>query len=893
MSLPIFVVNRDGAKSPLNVQRIRDVVEWACKGFNVNPVALEAGLTTRLKDGISTREIQDNLIQHALSMCDLESPDWRYVAGRLHIWSLWKDTLVQRKYSYGGYLKTVIENTKNGIYDTRILETYSYQELEVAGDWIKPHYDLDYDYAGAVLFTKRYLVKNELPQEALLSCALLIASVEQDESQKLPFARQIYQALATRKISLATPILANLRVPNGSLSSCFISAMDDNLESIFDEVKNTARISKSGGGVGINLSRIRATGSTVMGNKNASGGVLPWAKILNDTAIAVNQAGKRSGACTVSLDIWHLDIPEFLECQTENGELRKKTYDVFPQLVISDEFMYRVTHGLNWTLVDPYEVQQVLGYDLPETWNQDGEFTKIYQVIENACNQGVLKLFKVVNAFDLFKTIMKTQVETGLPYLWFKDTVNALNPNKHDGYIPCGNLCVAPETMILTRLGEYPIIDLVGQKIDVWNGEEWSSVIPKKTNIDSKLLRVLISRESITTIDSVADCKKVDFVSIDCTYYHHFYLKDETKISAKDLVSGSELLSFDYPNPDIPYSKVSVKSTVISVEHTGRISDTYCFTEEKRHMGMFNGILTGQCQESYSNVKPGVYSHTCNLHSLNLANIEDSELEVICQIAVRSLDNTIELTKTPFEASQNHNDRYRTIGVGSMALADWLAKRELHYAHENARKEVSKLFEKIAIYTTNASINLAKERGVYPAYCGSEWERGKVLGGRDWAWIEENSAYPELWKSTLENLKTHGIRNSHITAIAPNTSSSLVQGCTPSILPAYSKFHYDKWAKGVVPVAPPFIGDKLWFYPENKHIDQMEVVNMVKVIQDWTDTGISMELVFNLNNPKITAKEIYNVLIHAWKSGCKAVYYIRTVQKDSYSETQECSTCAN
>jgi len=168
------------------------------------------------------------------------------------------------------------------------------------------------------LLSKRYLLTDELPQEALLTCALLLAMVEKPEN-RLFWARKFYQAIAQRKVSLATPILGNLRIPHGSLSSCFITAMDDNLESIFDTIKDAARISKNGGGVGTNVSRVRATGSWVMGKQNTSGGVIPWIKLLNDTAIAVNQGGRRAGAITVSLDIWHLDVSEFLEMQTENG----------------------------------------------------------------------------------------------------------------------------------------------------------------------------------------------------------------------------------------------------------------------------------------------------------------------------------------------------------------------------------------------------------------------------------------------------------------------------------------------------------------------------------------------------------------------------------------------
>ena len=725
------VVKRDGTLEPLDIKKIRRVVRWACDGTIANPVALEAGMTVKLKDGISTREIQANLINCCLSMCSPTESDWRYVAGRLHIWSLWKDTLVSRGYQYS---KTVARKD----YDARIL-TYSPDELEQAGSWINPEWDTDYDYAGATLLTKRYLLKDELPQEAYLTCALLLASVEEPQN-RLKWAKKFYEAIAQRKISLATPILANLRVPGGSLSSCFITAMDDNLESIYKTLTDTARISKNGGGVGVNVSRVRATGSWVMGKPNASGGVVPWIKLLNDTAIAVNQGGKRAGAVTVSLDIWHLDVLEFLEMQTENGDQRRKAYDIFPQLVIADEFMRRVVAKEEWTLVDPYEVKAKLGIDLPTLWGKD--FEQAYRKIEDAVKENSLVLHNRINARELFKTIMRTQIETGMPYLAFKDTINRANPNSHKGYIPGVNLCC----------------------------------------------------------------------------------------------------------------------------------------------------------ESFSNVSPGEETHCCNLNSLNFANLEVEELPDICQTAVRMLDNTIDLTNPPIKEAGAHNDRYRTIGVGAMGLADWLAKRGLRYED---LPQISQLFEEMGYWCTHASMELAKERGAYECFADSQWSKGHLIGAKPVEWFQENSMQPERWEQLSRDIQNYGIRNSHITAIAPNTSSSLVQGCTASILPVFNRFFYDKSAKGSVPIAPPFIEDCFWHYQENRHLNQQKVIAAVATIQQWIDTGISMELIFNLNegiyydDRPLKAYDIFETLTTAWRKGIKAVYYVRTVQRDDFKESSDCVSCAN
>ena len=737
----IQVIRRNGSWTDLDISRIRYVVEWACTGLDVNHLALEAGLTTRLRHGISTREIQDNLINCALQMCSLEEPDWRYVAGRLHIWSLWKDIEVSRGYAYGNYPLTVKTLVESGQYDNRI-SIYTNAELAQAGSWIKPDWDKDYDYAGAVLLTRRYLLKDELPQESFLTCSLLLAAVE-TPSRRMQVAKSFYESIAKRKISLATPILSNLRIPNGSLTSCFILGVDDNLESIFSEITNTARISKNGGGVGINVSRIRATGSWVMGKSNSSGGIIPWIKLLNDTAIAVNQGGRRAGAVTVSVDIWHLDVPEFLEMQTENGDQRRKAYDIFPQLVLPDEFMRRVMDKKDWIMIDPHEVRSKLGIELAELWGE--KFEQAYALIESQLDRQIT-LYKKINARELFKIIMRSQLETGMPYLAFKDTINRANPNQHRGYIPSVNLCT----------------------------------------------------------------------------------------------------------------------------------------------------------ESFSNVSPGKEAHCCNLVSLNLANILDEEIAEFSAIAVRILDNTIDITHPPFEAAKEHNHQYRTIGVGAMGLADWLAKRHLNY--ENL-EQIGNLFEDISYWCTYTSKELAKERGAYESFAGSTWNQGLLINAKPTQWFSDHAKEPQRWLELSKEIQQYGIRNSHITAIAPNTSSSLVQGCTASILPVYSRFFYDKWAKGTVPIAPPFISDCFWYYPENKNLDQKKVVRAVATIQQWIDTGISMELLFNLNqgiyspenqNSAISARDIFDTLLLAWQEGCKAIYYVRTVQKDDFKDEQEgCSACAN
>ena len=279
----------------------------------------------------------------------------------------------------------------------------------------------------------------------------MILSSKESEDTRLQFAEELYEALSLRKISLATPFLSNLRA-NKSIASCFILQTDDSIDSIFDTVKSMALISKNGGGIGVDLSKVRAKGATIGGVENASKGVTGWIKIMNDTMVAVDQNGKRVGSSTIHLPIWHRDLEDFLELQTENGDFRKKAFDIFPQIGIYDLFMEEVLKkdGGIWHTFCPHEVKQVLGIELYGVFGD--EFKDNYSRCVIAYNNKQIRSL-VYNAKDILKSIMKVQFETGLPYLSFLDEINRHNPNKHIGYIPCTNLCT--ESFSVVEAGKY------------------------------------------------------------------------------------------------------------------------------------------------------------------------------------------------------------------------------------------------------------------------------------------------------------------------------------------------------------------------------------------------------------------------------------------------------
>lgn len=744
------VINRAGIRENLDITKIREKLVRACKGLEVSMVELESYIESIYQENITTKKIQESLINQAVTMTSFEESDWTYAAGRLLMMETEREVFHKRGFSYGEFYKTIKTLTENGIYDSRLQE-YTEEEINELEKAIDISRDMLYDYAGANMFTNRYLLKfkgniYELPQEVFMCIAMLLAINEED---RVAVAKKFYNALSLKKISLATPILANLRIPKGNLSSCFITAMDDNIESIFYNIDTIAKISKSGGGVGLNISRIRAKDSMVNGYYNASGGVVPWVKIVNDTAVAVNQQGRRAGAVTAALDSWHLDIELFLELQTENGDQRGKAYDIYPQVVLSDLFMKRVEDNLEWTLVDPYEVRKKYGVELCELYGE--KFEEIYDKLEK---DDSLKLKKVIKARELFKEIMKVQIETGMPYIFFKDRANLMNHNSHKGMIGNGNLCM----------------------------ESFSNFSPSKN-----------------------------------------------------------------------------------------------FAEETAEG---NGIRT---------VKLGEV-HTCNLVSLNMAEIMREELESIVDTAVRMLDNTIDLTKTPTKESDKHNMQYRTIGVGTMGLADYLAREFMIY--DESMNDIDELFEEIALYSIKSSALLAKDRGEYPMFKGSMWDRG-LFFQQDKEWYIKNSKYADKWSEVFELVKKYGMRNGELTAIAPNTSTSLLMGATASVNPTFSRFYIEKNQKGALPRVVKYLKDRAWFYPEFKNVNPQTYVKIMSRIGKWTTQGVSMELIFDLNKD-IRAKDIYDTLMTAWKNGCKSVYYIRTIQKNTniMNEKEECESCS-
>ena len=431
------VIKRNGKAEEYNCKKIKKAINFACDGLSVNPLKLEAKFDESLFDGVTTKAIQDNLILHAKNLSTPTDDEWLLVSGRLATMDRWGIVGCYDK----PFIKYFEEQRNNGEWSHDNFDIYTKEEVELIGTFVVKERDLQHTIASVETAESKYLAKNECIQMLFIGNAMLYASVEKTPQARLLRVKEFYEELSNLDWSLASPQLMNLRKGLNN-ASCFILAPDDDLNSIFDAFKDAAQISKNGGGLGWYLGFIRAKGSSLMGTDGGSGGVLPQVKVLNDTLVYINQAGKRKGAGTVALPIWHNDIMDFFDIQTEVGDPRSKSFDIQPQVCFLDLFMQKLEDNpqQEWITVCPHEVKEKLGIVLPNMYNED--FVEAYSEIEKAVEDGVLKVFTKYKVIDLWRKYLQVFFEKGRPYAGFMCKVNRDNPNKHDGFIYCLNLCV-------------------------------------------------------------------------------------------------------------------------------------------------------------------------------------------------------------------------------------------------------------------------------------------------------------------------------------------------------------------------------------------------------------------------------------------------------------------
>ncbi|HHH19428.1 MAG TPA: ribonucleoside-diphosphate reductase subunit alpha, partial [Campylobacterales bacterium] len=654
--------------------------------------------------------------------------------------------------------------------------------------------DLQFTYLGIRTLYDRYLIKDgqgvpmELPQQLFMAVAMFLA---QNEFDCQTWAKKFYDILSKFEVMAATPTLSNARTPRHQLSSCYIGSTPDNIEGIFDGYKEMALLSKFGGGIGWDWSQVRGMGSYIDGHKHAAGGIVPFLKIANDVAIAVDQLGTRKGAIAVYIEPWHIDVRDFLDLKKNSGEERRRAHDLFPALWINDLFMERVQSEGTWTLFDPYEVSELT--DL-----HGDAFKERYLELEQT--NGITK--EVISAKVLWKEVLRSYFETGNPFLCFKDTANRANPNKHNGVIRSSNLCT--EIFQNTAPNYYKVrVTYEDGSVDVFD------------------------EEHVITADNGM-------------------VKLAKKITALDTLGGKQVWMVD------------------KEEHDG---DTA----------------------------------VCNLASINLSKINTVEdIQRVVPTAVRMLDNVIDLNFYPLAKVKKTNSKSRSIGLGVMGEAQMLAEAKIEWGSNEHFYRIDEVMESVSYYAIKASSDLAIEKGTYPSYEGSDWSKGifpiDKANTEACKLVERGGlfGYTHDWLKLKEKVKTDGMRNGYLMAVAPTSSISILTGTTQAIEPVYKRKWFEENLSGLIPVVVPNLSPDTWeYYTPSYDLDQNVLIKAGAIRQKWIDQGQSLNIFIRLD--KASGKYLNEIYMNAWKFGLKSTYYLRSQSPETTNDVEdrsmECVGC--
>lgn len=1111
------VVKRDGQVEPLSIEKIRKVVQSACEGYICDPNELEMDAQIQFKPQMPTREIQSMLIKTAIEKVTVDTPDWQFVAAKLLLMDIYKECALTRGIEgqpYQNFHDFIVFATSIGIYSPKILQAYSEEQIKELQDYIKPERDFLFNYAGLKTFSDRYMIRThtkdylELPQEAFMGVAMFIALAE-EASKRIHWAKQFYDVLSKFEVMTATPTLSNARKVHHQLSSCFILSVDDSLDSIFDNVNTFAQLSKHGGGVGGDMSMIRAQGSEIRGYQNVAGGVIPWIRILNDSAIAVDQLG------CVHKDSYVRVLKYVKTDKFTHNFFNRHEYgfsldnEEVAQIIREHALKFSFSHS-KWSKsdIEDFITMYVQGLPLDTVKNHFGMSRDQYKKIATKfkkINKGLPQGFVLLTG-DLEDYAIHSSGE-----IIHKDSFKTLAKHRdRKGYVKS---TLAKRSYALHRLLATTFMDVPeGYTIDHIDGDKTNNsldnlqVISSEENIskgweDSRLKRTEMARirrhlsyghelngarrdthkikiQSVVveplpiskvcvgdTVESFnIETGKVEYKKVQATHSMTVEVEDQIKLSFSD--GGFITTSNWHPFPvkrnnkimyvrsdevtlgDVTFNHKGIPTQVVDIDQEPNVSNSYkdltiqdnnnyfCSSsskednfhvihntrkgalsltlnvyhsdimdfldlktnngderrkahdifpsvglpdnfmkavEDKGDYYLFDpymvrkyynqeisdlygedfeelydkivlddriekkkfkartifkkllkssyetglpfvffrdtvnrlnpnkheGIVRSSnlCMEIIQNMSPTKITKTeledgkitiekeagdlvvCNLSSLNLYRVhEEEDLKRVIPVQVRMLDNVITLNFYPVREAEHTNQRYRAIGLGTMGYHAYLANKGIAWESEAHIEEADELYEKISYHTIKASSDLAKEKGSYPLYEGSDWQKGDFFGGRDLGSRMD-------WDSLKKKVNQDGLRNGYLLAVAPTGSISIISGTTASIDPIFAKVEKTEKKDGILISAVPGLNDFTRFmYKESHKIDMNWSVRANAARQKWIDQSQSFNLFISQDT---TAKELFSYYFNAWKEGCKTVYYLRS----KAVEVEECESC--
>lgn len=735
-------------------RELADVLQSVAREYrerSYSMVTLQEKFASFTKPGMSQKDSIEALIKAAVELTTPEAPAWEMISARILSYrSEKKITRLEEELGLKTFYRKVKYMTEEGLYGDYILQNYSEEEINEAATFIDSERNKLLNYSGLDLLLKRYVIKNysgkviERVQEMFLGIALHLAMPEKED--RLMWVRRIYDLLSKLEVTMATPTLSNSRKPSHQLSSCFIDTVPDSLDGIYRSLDNFSQVSKFGGGMGMYFGKVRATGGNIRGFKGVAGGVIRWMRLVNDTAVAVDQLGMRQGAVAVYLDVWHKDLPEFLQLRTNNGDDRMKAHDIFPAICYPDLFWKMAEEDMNqnWSLFCPNEIMRIKGYCLEDCYGEEWERKYLDCVNDQRLSR------RVISIKDIVRLVLRSAVETGTPFTFNRDTVNRANPNAHKGMIYCSNLC--------TEIAQ--------------------------------------NMAPIETVSKEVETKDGDTIVVTTT-------------------------------------------------------------------------------------RPGEFV-VCNLASLSLGRLpleDEEQMQEKVATVVRALDNVINLNFYPVPYAQLTNQRYRSIGLGISGYHHALAKRRIKWESEEHLEFMDKVFETINRAAILASSNLAKEKGSYQFFEGSDWQTGAYFDKRGYDSAE--------WQDVRKTVALQGMRNAYLLAVAPTSSTSIIAGTTAGLDPIMKRFFLEEKKGSMLPrVAPELSDETYWMYKSAYLINQKWSVRASGVRQRHIDQAQSMNLYITND---FTMRQILDLYLLAWKEGVKTIYYVRSKSL----EVEECESCSS
>lgn len=735
-------------------RKLADVLQSVAREYrerSYSMVTLQEKFSSFSKPGMSQKDAIDALIKAAVELTTPEAPSWEMISARILSYRSEKNiSRLEEEMGLRTFYRKLKYMTEEGLYGDYILQNYSEEEINEAATFIDPERNKLLNYSGLDLLLKRYVIKNysgkviERVQEMFLGIALHLAMPEKED--RLMWVRRIYDLLSKLEVTMATPTLSNSRKPSHQLSSCFIDTVPDSLDGIYRSLDNFSQVSKFGGGMGMYFGKVRATGGNIRGFKGVAGGVIRWMRLVNDTAVAVDQLGMRQGAVAVYLDVWHKDLPEFLQLRTNNGDDRMKAHDIFPAICYPDLFWKMAEEDINqsWSLFCPNEIMRIKGYCLEDCYGEEWERKYLDCVNDQRLSR------RVISIKDIIRLVLRSAVETGTPFTFNRDTVNRANPNAHKGMIYCSNLC--------TEIAQ--------------------------------------NMAPIETVSKEVETKDGDTIVVTTT-------------------------------------------------------------------------------------RPGEFV-VCNLASLSLGRLpleDEEQMQEKVATVVRALDNVINLNFYPVPYAQITNQRYRSIGLGISGYHHALAKRRIKWESEEHLQFMDKVFETINRSAILASSNLAKEKGSYQFFEGSDWQTGAYFDKRGYDSAE--------WQDVRKTVALQGMRNAYLLAVAPTSSTSIIAGTTAGLDPIMKRFFLEEKKGSMLPrVAPELSDETYWMYKSAYLINQKWSVRASGVRQRHIDQAQSMNLYITND---FTMRQILDLYLLAWKEGVKTIYYVRSKSL----EVEECESCSS